>query len=211
MNGLLRTLAVDLIFCPFLNGYISNKGLFPNYYCVAIELFQWKRGINVLSTLTFLYRYLHQISQKFLVWKNYGKFFSTLHYLTSPEALAETESALHLPCDCKAMNGCHLQYQFSQDCFHCTEERRKNKSALPGKAKLATFSFLPVEFPPACLFGVSSMKNCKNFEDFILWHSFKRKKTTKLLLLYTISDRKLFSTVGPTLRFCVSECPNLGV
>ena len=36
------------------------------------------------------------------------------HYLTSPEALAEPASALHSPCDCKATNGCHLQYQFSQ-------------------------------------------------------------------------------------------------
>ena len=70
------------------------------------------------------------------------------HYLTSPEALAEPAIALHSPCDCKATNGCHLQYQFSQDCYHCTEERRKKISALPGKARLATFSLLHGEFPP---------------------------------------------------------------
>ena len=39
-NGSLLTLAVDLIFCPFFNGYTSNKGLFRNYYCVATKLFQ---------------------------------------------------------------------------------------------------------------------------------------------------------------------------
>ena len=97
------------------------------------------------------------------------------HYLTSPEALAEPASALHSPCDCKATNGCHLQYRFSQDCYHCTEERRKKKSALPGQARSATFSFLPGEFPPPCLFGINSMKNGKNFEDFTLWHSLQRK------------------------------------
>ena len=89
--------------------------------------------------------------------------------------MAEPASALHSPCDCKATNGCHLQYQFSQDCYHFTEERRKKKSALPGKAKSATFDILPGEFPPLCLFGVNSMKNGKNFVDFTLWHSFQRK------------------------------------
>ena len=97
------------------------------------------------------------------------------HCLTSPEALAEPPSALHSTCDCKATNGRHLKYQFSQDCYHCTEERPKKKSALPGKARSATFSFLPGEFPPPCLFGINSLKNGKNFEDFTLWHSLQRK------------------------------------
>ena len=39
-NGSVLTLAVDLIFCPFVNGYTSNKGLFPKDYCVATKLFQ---------------------------------------------------------------------------------------------------------------------------------------------------------------------------
>ena len=97
------------------------------------------------------------------------------HYLTLAEALAEPASALQSPCDCKATNGCHLHYQFFQDCYHCTEERRKKKSALPGKSRLAIFSFLLGEFPPPCLFGINSMKNIKDFEDFTLWHSLQRK------------------------------------
>ena len=131
------------------------------------------------------------------------------HYLTLPEALAEPASALHSPCDCKATNGCHLQYQFSQDCYHCTEERRKKKSALPGKARSATFSFLPGEFPPPCLFGINSMKTVRISRTSPCGTLFK-EKTTKPLLLYSISDKNLLSTVGPTLRFCVRECPNSG-
>ena len=87
------------------------------------------------------------------------------HYLASPEALAEPVIALHSPRGCKATNGCQLQYQLSQDCYHCTQERRKKKkSTTVGDEETTTFNFLPAEFPPSCLFGVNSMKNGKKFE-----------------------------------------------
>ena len=110
--------------------------------------------------------------RKPLVWKHYGKIsFQTIsHHLKHWQSL---QAASIRPAT--AMNGCQLHYQFTQDCYHCTEERRKKKSAMPGKARSATFSIPLDEFPPPCLFAGKSMKNGKNFEDFTLWHSFQRK------------------------------------
>ena len=134
-------------------------------------------GKKVISTrignIGFVHSYLS------ITWVNFSNTFglkeaqmvSVPHYVTSPQAFAEPAIVLHSPRGCRGTTGCQLQNQFSQDCQHCTEERReKKKSTSVGDEKTATFGSLPGEFPPLCLFGVNSMEYVNFFRNFNLWH-----------------------------------------
>ena len=96
------------------------------------------------------------------------------HYLTSPETFAEPAIALHSPRGCKATTCCQIKHQVSQSLQQGMPKDEESTSL--GGEETAIFSLLPGVFPPPCLLGKNSIKKDKKFEDFILWHSFCRKK-----------------------------------